>query len=501
MTLPSVAALRRLPPAARSWLPVLAALGLAVLLLGDLYSAAVGILIVLAAAGLVLLPLTWSVPLLVFCIPFRFYVTYPGTELDVALTNFVVVGFGLACLASTLLGGRPRLLGWERAIAAWVLWTLVSVVWSATLIASLRGVFQWLMVFSGILASTLCVLRAADPGQAVRRILTALLASVVLWSALGFVQVVVGLDGVIRFISSPAGGVFYAPGLVEGRLATMGFNWRSGTDVQPFGPFLNAIEFGIFTAVGVGAAVAMALGRSQLGPKWLVGAVLVLGTAANVACLKATGWVAAAVAIAVAFVTLGRSIRRVVGVSVAAMIVSGTLLWIFREDVTVRLEDLAAREGTTGATAEAISRPAIWLSYLDAVTERPLTGLGVATANLRGPIHWTRAPTGTMVASQLATENSYLTTLIETGIVGLGLLVATVGGAFFRGVRLSRRYPKNAVAQGAGVAAIGIAALLAGNITVDAFNGEILGVMMGVLVGIVVAAMRLVPTAEAGRAS
>ena len=60
-------------------------------------------------------------------------------------------------------------------------------------------------------------------------------------------------------------------------------------------------------------------------------------------------------------------------------------------------------------------------------------------------------------------------------------------------MRLSRRYPEDPVAQGAGVAAIGIAALLAGNITVDAFNGEILGVVMGMLVGVVAAASRLVP--------
>jgi len=488
---------RRLSPAvAKTSLPLLAALGVAALMTGDLYTVVVGTLIALATLGLVLLPLTWSVPLLVFCAPFRFYITYPGTQLDVALTNFVVVGLGFTCVASALMGDRPRLLGWERAIAAWVGWTILSIAWTSGLIASLRGVFQWLMVFSGIVASALCVTRAADPAGAVRRLLTALLALVAVWSLIGFLQVALGLDRILGFLASPGGAVFYAPGLVEGRLPTMGFNWRSGTEIQPFGPFLNAIEFGIFTAVGVGAAVAMAVGRLWLGPRWLVWLALVLATAANVACLKATGWVAAAVAIAVAFVTVGRSIRRVLAVSFAAVALFAVLLWVFREDVTLRLQDLAAREGTTGATAEAISRPAIWLSYLDAARTRPLVGLGVASSIQYGPVHWTRAPTGNMVAGQLPTENSYLTTLIETGVVGLALLLLTLGGAFVRGVRLSRRYPADPLAQGAGVAAIGIAALLAGNMTVDAFNGEILGVIQGVLVGIVVAAVRLVPMAR-----
>src|SRR6185437_10966550 len=147
-----------------------------------------------------------------------------------------------------------------------------------------------------------------------RRLLIALLALVTVWSIIGFVQVGLGLDNVTRFLTSPVGAVFYAPGLVESKLPTMSFNWRSGSDVQPFGPFLNAIEFGIFTAVGIGAAVAMALGRTRLVPRWLVITTLALAIAANVAGLKATGWVAAAVAIAVAFVTLGGSIRRVVAV-------------------------------------------------------------------------------------------------------------------------------------------------------------------------------------------
>ncbi|HZE76062.1 MAG TPA: O-antigen ligase family protein [Gemmatimonadales bacterium] len=483
---------RRARPA--SWLPLLAGFGLAALLLGDLYTALVAILVLLGTTALILLPLTWSVPLLLLCIPLRFYVTYPGTELDVALTNFVVVGFGLVCAASTMLRGRPRLLGWERFVLAWVVWTLLSLAWTTGRVASLRGVFQWLMVFSAILASALCVLRAADPAQAVRRLLVALLALVAVWSIIGFVQVAAGLDNMLWFLASPGGAVLYAPGLVATKAATMSFNWRSGTDVQPFGPFLNAIEFGIFTAVGIGAAVAMAVGRTRLAPRWLVITALILAVAANVACLKATGWVAALVGIAVAFVTLGRSIRRVVSVSLVAISVMAGLLWASREAVAARLQQLALREGSTGATAEAASRPSIWLAYLDAVRQRPLVGVGVATANEFGPVHWTRASaTGEVIAGQLPTENSYLTTLIETGAVGLALLLATLVGAVVRGVRLSRRNPGDPVAQGAGVAAIGIAALLAGNMTVDAFNGEILGVIMGVLVGIVVAAVRLTP--------
>lgn len=479
------------------WLLVVAAaIVLAALMLGDVYTIVVVTLVALATAIAIVLPLSWSVPLLLFAIPFRFYVVYPGTELDVALTNFIVVGLGCACLVRGLLYGRPRLSGWEWTIVAWVGWTVLSLAWTTGLIASLRGVFQWLMVFSGLLATAQALLTAVHPERVIRRILGALLALVVVWSIVGFVEVAAGLDRVLAFLGSPAAAVLYAPGMLVTKLAAMNFNWQSGSDVQPFGPFLNAIEFGIFTAVGIGAAVAMMLGRANLGPRWLVATALVLATAANITCLKATGWVAAGVAIAVAFITLGRSIARVLTASLATLLVLGGLLLAFQKEVVERLEALAIREGTTGATAEAISRPSIWLSYLDTVRERPFVGLGVATANIHGPIHWSRTPTGAVVAGQLPTENSYLTVLIETGLIGLVLLLATLGGAVVKGVRLSRRYPEDPVAQGAGVAAIGLAAAMAGNMTVDAFSGEILGVIMGILVGVVVAAARLVPLSQ-----
>ena len=201
--------------------------------------------------------------------------------------------------------GRLRLRRWEWTIAAWGAWTVLSIAWTTGLIASLRGVFQWLMVFSGIVLADRPILGAAQPDRVVRRFLIALLGLVVVWSIVGFLQMALGLDPVIAFLGSPGAAVFFAPGLLVTKLAAMNFNWRSGNDVQPFGPFLNAIEFGIFTAVGIGAAVAMTLGRPRLVPRWLVLGALVVATAANVACLKATGWVAAAVAIAVAFVTLG----------------------------------------------------------------------------------------------------------------------------------------------------------------------------------------------------
>jgi O-antigen ligase len=495
----SPAGVTQRPPLIRvSWLPAIAACALVALLMSDLYSALASLFVVLAVSALIQLPLSSSVPLLLFCIPLRLYVQYPETEIDVALTNFVIVGLGAACLMTLFSRGRPRLVGWEWAIAGWALWTVVSLAWTDDPIASLSGVFRWLMIFCSILVATVGVLRAADPALAIRRVLIALLVLVTFWSVIGFVEVALGLDNVVAALQSPVAASLYPPGLLKTRLAAMNFNWRSGATVQPFGPFINAIEFGIFTAIGVGASVALAVGRVKLVPRWLVSTALPLATAANVACLKASGWVAAGVAIAVAFVTLGRSIRRVVAVCIAVVAVLAVLLWVFREEVAARLQDLAAREGTTGATAEAISRPAIWLYYLGSMADHPFVGHGIFSAYQFGPTHWSRTAAGVLVAEQLPTENSYLTTLLETGLVGLVLLLATVGGAVYRGVRLSRRYPADPVAQGAGVAAIGLAALMAGNVTVDAFSGEILGVMLGLLIGVVVAAVRLLPGRAGG---
>ncbi len=474
-------------------LVVAAAVAVAALMLGDVYTTSVAFVVLLVAVAVALLPLTWSIPLLLFGIPLRFYVTYPGTELDVALTNFIVVGLGIVCFSHTLLHVRPRLLLSEWLVVLWAAWSLLSLLWTTALVPSLRGVFQWLMVFSAIILAARAILGATEPERVVRRFLIALLCAVSVWSVIGFVQMAAGMDAVLAFLRTPAAAVFFAPGLLVTKVAAMNFNWLSGTDVQPFGPFINSIEFGIFTAVGIGAAIALALGRLRTVPRWLVAVTLVMAVAANLACLKATGWVAAGVAITVAFLTLGRSVARVVAVSLGTILVLGGLLFVFRQDVSDRLQSLAVREGATGATAEALTRPAIWLSYLDAVRDRPFVGAGISTATERGPIHWTRTPTGGVVAGRLPTENSYLTALVETGVVGLALLLTTLFGAVVIGVRLSRRYPENPLAQGAGVAAIGLAALLAGNVTVDAFNGEILGVIMGMLVGIVLAASRLVP--------
>jgi len=489
-----------LPAGARSrgaWqtgIVLVLAAAVAAALLGDLYTVIVAIAFAMTGVGLALVPLTRSLPILFFLIPVRLYIDVSGTNIEIALTNFIFVGLGIACLVGSMLRSRPRLVGWEFAIAGWLLWTVASLAWTPEFVASLRGVFRWMMAFGAVLLSAQCVLRAASPAMAARRLLVALLCLVGVCSVVGFVQVAIGLDPIIKFLGSPGAAVFFPPIFLEERLASLNFNWRVGTDVQPFGPFLNAIEFGILTAVGVGSSLALAVGRSRLAPRWLVLVVFILASAANIACMKGTGWVAASVAVAIAFISLGRSVRRVVGVSLLTLALLGVIVYASRDILAQRIQDLAAREGGQGATAEALSRPAIWLFYLNALFIHPIVGGGLSTATLYGPIHWTRAPGGsTSVAVTLPTENSYLTTAIETGLVGLGLLLLTLVGAMVRGLRLARRSPSDPVAQAAGTAAIGLAAILAGNLTVDAFSGEILGVVMGVLVGIVVAANRLVP--------
>jgi O-antigen ligase len=463
-------------------------------MLGDPYTGALVVAVAAAAAGLLVLPLTRSLPLLIFLIPFRLYVDFPSTKIEFSVTNFIVVGFGGACLAAALLRGRPRLLRWELSMVALLFWIVASFGWSSSAGASVGGVFRWIVFFSAILLGTECVLRAGDPAAAVRRILIGVLALVGVWSIVGFIQAAVGMDVMFAFLQTPISAAFYPPGLVDDRIAGQSFNWLSGTDVQPFGPFVNSIEFGVLTAAGLGIALALAVGRSRLAPRWLVLSVLVLATAANIACLKGTGWAAAGVAVAIAFVSLGRSIRRVLGVSLLTLVLLGLLVYIFQDALIERVQAIAVREGTQGAAAQALSRPAIWVYYLHALAVNPLMGLGVGTSILYGPIHWTATVDGnTSVATVLPTENSYLTAAIETGVVGLLLVLVVMVGALARGLRLARRYPDLPLAQGAGAAAIGLAAILTGNLTVDAFNEQILSLLMGVLIGVIVAANRRLP--------
>jgi len=308
----------------------------------------------------------------------------------------------------------------------------------------------------------------------------------------GFVQVAVGRDAVLAFLGSPAAAVLFPPRLLESRMVTQDFNWLSGTGgVQPFGPFINATEFGLFTAIGAGVATALLAGRARLVPRWVAAGTLVLSLAANAAALKGTGWISAIVALLVAAVALGGSIRRILVSTALVVVVATGVVLAFRAPLQERVRQLVVREQAAGTVLTALSRVSIWEYYLPAVLLQPITGTGLYTSVEHGPVRWMAVKySETSVAARLPTENGYLSMAIEAGIPGLAALLLVVGGAAVVGLRTARRDLGHPVSQAAGAAAAGIAAIMVGNLTTDGFAQHTNGLILGVLVGTVIAARR-----------
>ena len=452
-----------------------------------------------AALGLATLPLERTLPALVALAPFRLYATIPGTSYEISLTSLITVMVGAFVLVANVARGLPRLTRWEWTFAAWFGWLVLTVLWSSSPGSSLRGLFSWGHLLA-VAFLTAHVLRTAwDRGRVLRRLVTALLVLVTMWSVVGFLQAALSFTTVREMLSSPLAGLVYSPAELGIKLGAIGVNWRRGDSVQPFGPFDNAIVFGMFTATGVGLATATLVGRVRFAPRWLAVTTLVLGLAADIATLKATGWISAAAALVIAFLALGGSVGAVLRWGLALGTAAGLCGFLFRDMIAARLAELAAREIVATGSLDAISRPAIWAHYLRVALTKPVTGHGLYTAGRLGPVRQTLA-TGTdvMISYQLPPENAYLTMAVDAGLPGLVGLLVVLCGALFGGARLSRRFPYDPLAQAAGLAAVGIAALLVGNFAVSALSEETMGVALGTLLGIVVVARREVGASSEG---
>jgi O-antigen ligase len=451
-----------------------------------------GLLVV--AAALVSLPLRTIVPAMVFLAPLRLYVHLPLVGVEVSEAGLLLFAVASGLCVRRLLWARVALTRWEWTIVLWWCWLALSWTWSVDRKASLHGTYQWTLLFAAILLATEFFAAAPPPEAAARRIITAVLALVAFWSAVGFLQAAIGLAGILEFLKSPAAALLFPRTLLDYKLVAMDFNWRSGYSVRPFGPFINATEFGAFTALGLGMAVAVVVSRSRLAPRWLALLTAGLALSANIASLKATGWVAAVAVLVTVFIALGGSVWRVVITGFLALVAAAALVAAFRQPLTGRMQSLARREGVPLGAVGAISRVSIWAHYTHVAFERPITGSGLFTANTKGPLHWTvLGSAGVTVANRLPTENGYLTAAIEAGFVGLGALVVVVGGAAVVGLRLARRAPLDSLAQAAGIASVGIVALLVCNVANDDFAQETNQFLLGTLLGIILIARRLVP--------
>jgi len=316
-----------LPAGRWTWAPVVVALPVTVLGVATPVVGLVATMLVAVAGAMVTLPIGAFLSVLVLFAPVRLFVSVPLVGAELSMTGLVVFSLAVVLCARRLLEGRPALSRWEWVIALWWGWILISWLWSSDRRASFHGTYQWSLLFAAVFVTVQSLTAGPPAERTARRVITALLVLAAGWSALGLLESAIGLEGILAFLRSPGAALLFPTRLVREKLVAMDFNWISGDHVQPFGPFVNSIEFGIFTAAGMGVAVAIVVSRNRLAPRWLAFLTFVLALAANVAALKATGWLAAVVALVTVFVALGGSLRRLLTYG----LLIGTVLTVFAQ--------------------------------------------------------------------------------------------------------------------------------------------------------------------------
>jgi O-antigen ligase len=189
-------------------------------------------------------------------------------------------------------------------------------------------------------------------------------------------------------------------------------------------------------------------------------------------------------------VALGGSVKRMALGFAGSILLVGATAFAFRELIVERIVSLVAREGVSVGTLNAISRPAIWLHYVQVARVNRFIGTGLFTAENFGPVQFTTAGASATTTVRAPTENGYLAILVEQRLIGLALITIVIGGACVRGISLARLHKDHPNAVAAGLAAVGASAILVGNLTVNDFANDTSLILLGVFVGIILVASR-----------
>ena len=441
-------------------------------------------------SALLVVPLEIAVAIVIVIAPIRIYMVAPVIGVNVSLTTVAIILIGLTVIARSLATGAIRLTRGEWLLVVWWAWMAIGVLWSVDRTVSARGLLQWTLFFVVVVLTTRSVVRAESHERVLRLFITSVVALSAFWCLVGVLQMLSSRESVLAVLRQPIAAMLFSPNLMRDKLVLMNFNWIRDGNVQPFGPFINSISFGIFTAVGIAVTAGAFARRFTSFPRVVVGAMMVLAVMINIATLKGTGWMAAIVGLIVLNVALGGSVKRaVVGLLVSVLLV-GVTAFVFRELIVERVLSLVAREGVSAGTLTAISRPSIWLHYVHVAWADRFVGTGLFTAENFGPVQFTTAGAGGTTTVRAPTENGYLAILVEQGIIGLTLFVIVIGGACLRGIRVARRRKDHALATAAGLAAVGASAILVGNMTVNDFANDTSLILLGLFVGIILAAVR-----------
>ncbi|MDI3339071.1 MAG: O-antigen ligase family protein [Sphaerobacter sp.] len=201
-------------------------------------------------------------------------------------------------------------------------------------------------------------------------------------------------------------------------------------------------SFGGLLAVTFVLAVAMAIARQRLLPRWLTVPAIGLLGAALLLTLSRGAWVGAAAGLAVLTVLRYRWLILPGGLLAAAALLLGIgASFIHRLYLGLTLQDAATR-----------LRLMEYRNALAIIRAHPVFGVGFG-----------EAPSITL---QTGVSSIYLTIAERTGLLGLGVFLITVGAIALAGLRCWRRQRETA----AGDLTLGLLAALATALTVGVFD-------------------------------
>ena len=354
----------------------------------------------------------------------------------------------LALASAALRGGAPRLASPGRAIvgafAAWSLWAAASCAWSidpALTLSELRSELAW-----GAL--TAIAFYVATLAGASRVLLAAMLAGLAFWPALA-----------AGFALSPVGW--------NARLAHMGVAAYS-TYLATVAPLLLLLAWppplgwnARWTAPAAGALVlALVVVTARLTDNRIV-------------------WLAFGAAVVVLAVAAPRSGSRARAALVAALALAafGAL---FADAMRDRAREVYPPRTTVGETLARDPRLAIWRHAAERLRERPLTGYGYGRLILKDEL---RADTGDYLLTHA--HNMFVSQALQTGAVGLALLVTLLGALAARYAGMVRSDDDTLRRLGALGLAV-LAAFVVKNLTDDFFfraNAKLLFAVHATLLG------------------
>jgi O-antigen ligase len=224
----------------------------------------------------------------------------------------------------------------------------------------------------------------------------------------------------------------YVLGCCVPALATIMLYVRQGGALKRFSAGgADANSLGMTLALAVPIAWYLSLTTQHPLRRWMYRAYLPLGMFATVLTGSRGAMIALMVALLIIPVTLSLSPGRLAA-AIGLLALTGALL------VAYVPEKIVERLSTTGASVESLSlggRFMLWRAGVNAFAHKPMMGYGVGG--------FKRAITPELGDQALVAHNSFLSVLVEEGIVGLFLYLTMLLSVFFsvlRFPRLERRF-------------------------------------------------------------